>query len=150
MLTKNQDMVLQAVSWCLQWRIHGRGLWGLSTPPPPLFLDQTEGANQRAQKNDFILDPPPPHLISGFGWSGTPLSEGLDLLLVYNIYSWWWYTCMKKGVTLSITCPLNTVNTQKTINFSGVASMATDHRSELLCFSYSHFETNKQTDRWST
>ena len=55
---------------------------------------------------------------------------------------------MKKGVTLSFTCPLNTVNTQKTINFSGVASMATDHRSELLCFSlYSHFETNKQTDR---
>ena len=54
---------------------------------------------------------------------------------------------MKKGVTLSFTCPLSIVNTQKTINFSGVASMATDHRSELLCFSYSHFETNKQTDR---
>ena len=139
MLTKNHNVVLQALSWCLEWQIHGRGLWGLS-PPPPLFFDQTEGANRRAQKK----------MILGFGWLGTPLSEGLNAPLVYNIYSWWWYACMKKGVTLSFTCPLNTVNTQKTINFSGVASMATDHRSELLCFSYSHFETNKQTDRWST
>ena len=126
-----------------------KGLWDLS-PPPPLILDKAEGANRRAQKKWFFLDPPPSHLISGFGWLGTPLSEGLDAPLVYNIYSWWWYACMEKGVTLSFTCPLNTVNTQKTINFSGVASMATDHRSELLCFSYSHFETNKQTDRWST
>ena len=46
------------------------GLVGPQHPaPPPLFLDQTEGANQRAQKNDFILDPPPPPPI---------LSQGLD------------------------------------------------------------------------
>ena len=152
MLTKNHNVVLKALSWCLQWRIHRRGLWGLSPPAHLIFRPKKlRGQTEGHKKIFFFLDPPPPpHLISGFGWSGTPLSEGLDLLLVYNIYSWWWYTCMKKGVTLSITCPLNTVNTQKTINFSGVASMATDHRSELLCFSYSHFETNKQTDRWST
>lgn len=147
MLTKNHNVVLQALSWCLQWQIHGRGLWGLS-PPPPIFRPNW-GGKPMGTKKWFFLDPPP-HLISGFGWLGTPSSEGLDLLLVYNIYSWWWYACMKNGVTLSFTCPLNTVNTQKTINFSGVAIMATDHRSELLYFSYSHFETNKQTDRWST
>lgn len=148
MLTKNHNVVLQALSWCLEWQIHGRGLWGLS--PPPIFWPNWGGKPKGTKKNDFFLDPPPPHLILGFGWLGTPLSEGLNAPLVYNIYSWWWYACMRKGVTLSFTCPLNTVNTQKTINFSGVASMATDHRSELLCFSYSHFETNKQTDRWST
>ena len=151
MLTKNHNVVLQALSWCLQWRIHGRGLWGLSPlpPPPPIFWPNW-GGKPKGTKKMIFFRPPLPHLISGFGWLGTPLSEGLDAPLVYNIYSWWWYACMKKGVTLSFTCPLNTVNTQKTINFSGFASMATDHRSELLRFSYSHFETNKQTDHWST
>ena len=43
----------------------------------PLFLDQTEV--RRAEKKIFLRPPPPPrHFISGSGWQGPPLSEGLD------------------------------------------------------------------------
>ena len=46
---------------------------GPGGPAPPLFFDQTLA--RRAQKN--FLDRPIP-LISGSGWPGPPLSEGLD------------------------------------------------------------------------
>ena len=53
-----------------QWQIQGRG----PGSPPSLLLDQTVA--RRAEKN-FILDRPIP-LISGSGWPGPLLSEGLD------------------------------------------------------------------------
>ena len=34
--------------------------WEGLVGPQPLFLDQTEGANQRAQKKLFFFPPPPP------------------------------------------------------------------------------------------
>ena len=54
-----------------QCRIQVRGPGGGAL----LFLDQTEA--QRAEKN-FFETAPPPHFISGSGWPGPPLSEGLD------------------------------------------------------------------------
>ena len=47
-----------------QWRIQGRGPGAPPSPPPTLFLDQTEV--RRAEKNVFGDCPPP------------PLSKGLD------------------------------------------------------------------------
>ena len=56
-----------------QCRIQVRGPGG-GGGAPLLFWDQTEA--QRAEKIFFQTGPP--HFISGSGWPGPPLSEGLD------------------------------------------------------------------------
>ena len=63
----------------IQWRIQGRGLGG---PGLPLFLDQTE--TRRAEKNFFGYRPPPPPSKGLDDLEPLPLSQGLDLILLFT------------------------------------------------------------------